>query len=88
MKPLNWNPTEQQIEDAKDTLAWAHREMMNAITPELGMAQLGLPVGGAEAKVAYNIALFKEGGFNAGDTLGQTMISMAWKRHRDRQEGA
>ena len=88
MKPRDWTPTEQQIEDARDVLGWAHREMMNAITPELGNTQLAMIAGEDGAEDDHAEWLFIEGAYNAGDTLGQTLISRAWQRYRDRQEGA
>ena len=90
MKPLNWTPTELQITDAKDTLAWAHREMMNALTPELGNAQLAMLASEDGAEDDHAEWLFiqgLEGAYNAASTLGDTLIRKAWQRYRDRQEG-
>ncbi len=88
MKPRDWTPTEQQTIDARDVLSWAHREMMNAITPELGFAQLAMIVGAEGAEDDHADWLFIEGAYAAADTLGETLIRKAWMRYRDRQEGA
>lgn len=90
MKDPNWTPTAEQVQEAKDVLAWARREMMNEITPELGMAQMDMLTnpGDPQAKAEHEDWLFIEGGYSAADSLGQTMVAQAWRRHLERQEGA
>ena len=88
MKPINWTPTTEDIDTAREVLGWAHREMMNAITPELGNAQLAMMAGEDGAEDDCIDWLFIEGAYNAADTLGQVLIRRAWQRYRDRQEGA
>ncbi len=88
MKPLSWTPTAEEIEDARDVLKWARAEMMNEITPRFGMAQMAMLEDDDGAEAEYDELLFMEGAYNAADTLGQTMIGKAWRRHLERMEGA
>ena len=88
MKPLNWNPNEEEVETARDVLRWAHQEMMNALTPELGFAQLAMIAGDDGAEDDQAEWIFIEGAYNAADTLGEVMIKHAWRRYQDRQRGA
>ncbi len=86
--PLNWTPTQEQVEDAQEVLGWAYREMMNELTPELGKAQIGRLDNPDGDRSEYDALLFTEGAFNAADTLGEVMIAQAWRRHPERREGA
>ncbi len=61
---------------------------MNAITPDLGRAQMAMLDGEDGADEDHAEWLFIEGAYNAASTLGDTLIRKAWQRYRDRQEGA